>query len=242
MTILSFLFGRQTRDQRTDETPVDAKDPVAAARPAEALAETPAPGPAVPAPANDVPDLDMAEVGTAPYGHARKIGRPMTISRPQPKPDRVKSRLMNYGQLDAVLDELEGETPSANRTISRPVGWLVIIEGPGTGAWFTLQSGLTQIGRGEGQTICLNYGDTAISRATHASVAYEPADHRFRLGQGECKNDILVNGTSVQGTTDLAHGDLITVGETTLRLAAFCDDRFAWAPIVDRGDRNALSA
>lgn len=234
MTILRFLFGRQNEDR-----------PEGSASVSEAVASIPmpdTPAESLPPAANDVPDVAIPEMNTAPYGHARKIGRPMTISRPQPKPDRVKSRLMNYGQLDAVLDELEGDRGQKTGPISRPVGWLVIIEGPGTGAWFTLQSGLTQIGRGPDQTVSLNYGDTAISRATHASIAYEPADHRFRLGLGKCENDILVNGSSVHATTDLAHGDLITVGETTLRLAAFCDDRFAWAPIIDKGDQNVLSA
>ena len=235
MTILRFLFGRRTDDQARS----------GAALSADASTDWVEPGTAVeaaPTPANDVPDIPQHEAATAPYGHARKIGRPMTISRPPSKPDRVKSRLMNYGQLDAVLDELEGDGARVVGTVSRPVGWLVVIEGPGTGAWFTLQSGLTKIGRGPDQTVSLNYGDTAISRTTHASLAYEPADHRFRLGVGKCENDILVNGTPVHETTDLRHGDLITVGETTLRLAAFCDDRFAWAPIIDKGDQNALSA
>ena len=184
----------------------------------------------------------LPQANALPHGQARKIGRPTTISRPQPRADRVRSRLMNYGQLDAVLDELDDTEAPVKRAISRPVGWLVVVEGPGTGAWFTLQSGLTRIGRADDQTVCLNFGDTTVSRATHASISYEPADHRFRLGQGKCENDVLLNGTSVGGTTDLHHGDLITVGETTLRLAAFCDDRFAWAPIIDKGKTDALSA
>ena len=228
MPLLKLIFGRRSdRDQpKPSDQPGNAANSAA-----------PAPQPVVAA-----VNTDAQATNAAPHGQARKIGRPSTTSRPQPRPDRVSSRLMKYGQLDAVLDELDDRDAPGSRPISRPVGWLVIIEGPGTGAWFTLQSGLSSIGRADDQTVCLNYGDGTISRSIHASVSYEPADHRFRLGQGRCENDVLINGVPVVETVDLHHGDLITVGETTLRLAAFCDDRFAWAPIIDKGDANALSA
>ncbi len=236
MAILKLIFGRQSATWKKAKS--RPKGPPPTHSNTDSVSEdAPQPAELNPADAANFP-TENAD----PYGHARKIGRPTTISRPQPRPDRVKSRLMNFGQLDAVLDEMEGVVQPSRRAVSRPVGWLVVIEGPGTGAWFTLQSGLSRIGRGEDQTVRLDFGDTAVSRATHASIAYEPADHRFRLGLGECENDILVNGASVRKPIDLHHGDLITVGETTLRLAAFCDDRFAWAPIIDKGDRNAASA
>ena len=43
-----------------------------------------------------------------------------------------------------------------------PVGWLVVTDGPGRGAAFTLFNGVAQIGRGEGQTIRLDFGDNSI--------------------------------------------------------------------------------
>ena len=220
MAILRLIFGKREADHAGD---------------APAACAPPVPNPPAPRPSR----TENTQASETPRQH---VAVSKTISRPNPRSGRVKSRLMNYGQLDAVLDELEQGSGRPNRPVSRPVGWLVVIEGPGTGAWYTLESGLTRIGRGDSQNICLNFGDSTISRETHVSVAYEPADHRFLLGLGASENDVLVNGSSVRTTIDLKHGDLITVGETTLRLAAFCDDRFSWAPIIDKGNPNVLSA
>ena len=170
------------------------------------------------------------------------IGLSPSIGRPNPKSGRVKSRLITNGQSGAALDDLEPENERPTHPVSRPVGWLVVIEGPGTGAWYALESGFSRIGRGEDQKIRLNFGDGSISHKTHASIAYEPAEHRFRLGLGHAESIVLVNGAPIQASIDLTHGDLIRIGETTLRLACFCDDRFAWAPIIDKGNRNVFSA
>jgi hypothetical protein len=119
--------------------------------------------------------------------------------------------------------------------VRRPVGWLVIIEGPGTGDWFALESGLTHIGRGAVQDVCLDFGDQTISLLNHAYITYDIAQHRFQISHGEGINWVRLNGVTVEVKADLSHGDRITIGKTTLRIAAFCDDHFSWAPILDKG-------
>jgi len=98
-----------------------------------------------------------------------------------------------------------------------------------------LERGLTPIGRGVGQDVCLDFGDQTISRLNHAFIAYDIAQHRFQIGHGEGINWVRLNGVIVEVKADLSHGDRITIGKTTLRIAAFCDDHFSWAPILDKG-------
>lgn len=227
MSFLRRFFAKQPAPPSSTVAPV-LEEPMAATSP-------------VAAPEPSEPQPVQTEIAVTAQ-HTPSLARVKTISRPLPKADRVKTRLFSHGKLDAVLDEIEQAQTRANAAISHPVGWLVIIEGPGTGGWFTLDTGVTRIGRGEDQDLRLNFGDDTITRTNHASIAYEQGDHRFRLGAGECRNALLVNGEVVEGTINLSHGDRITIGETTLRLAAFCDDRFSWAPIIDKGDQNVLSA
>jgi hypothetical protein len=118
------------------------------------------------------------------------------------------------------------------------VAWLVIVDGPGRGASFALTGGVAHVGRGVDQTVCLDFGDDTISRAAHASIAFDPEDARHYLGAGAKSNLVRRNGRPVLGTEELASGDVIRVGETTLRFVAFCDETFAWEGAGGAGEQN----
>ncbi len=141
---------------------------------------------------------------------------------------RNKTRLLGFNpSADEELDPLNGASANAkNRT--HPVGWLVIIDGAGTGQSFSLYDGVASIGRGKDQVICLDFGDTSVSRENHAAIAYDPEQSRFFLGHGGKSNIIRLNDKPVLSTENITHGDTIRIGETTLRLAGFCDDSFHW--------------
>ena len=148
---------------------------------------------------------------------------------------RVRTRLLpEGGQCGSNNPSAGFDTMRAGR-VRRPVGWLVIIEGPGTGDWFALESGLTHIGRGVIQDDCVDFGDQTISQLNRAFITYDIAQHRFQISQGEGINWVRLNGVTVEVKADLSHGDRIAIGNTTLRIAAFCDDHFSWAPILDKG-------
>ena len=144
---------------------------------------------------------------------------------------RVKTRLLGFGGDMGGHDPFaKAGTGAASRPdeMRFPVGWLVIVAGPGRGHAFALSPGVSQIGRGEDQTIRLDFGDTAISRSNHAAIAYDPEEGAFYLGHGGKTNMVRLNNRPVLSTEPMSHGAVIRIGETTLRFAAFCDSSFQW--------------
>jgi hypothetical protein len=152
---------------------------------------------------------------------------------------RARTRVLGFGGAAAPDDPFAQDAAEApTRGAAFPVGWLVIVDGPGRGASFALTGGVAHLGRGADQTVCLDFGDDTISRAAHASVAFDPEDARHYLGAGAKSNLVRRNGRPVLGTEELVSGDLVRVGETTLRFVAFCDADFAWGGAGDTGERH----
>lgn len=116
----------------------------------------------------------------------------------------------------------------ANR-VEFPVGWVLVVDGPGRGNCFALLAGMSQIGRGEDQTVPLDFGDMAISRNNHAAIAYDAETRTFILGHGGKANIVRLNGQPVISNEDLADGDRIKIGNTTLQLKALCGKDFDWS-------------
>ena len=108
------------------------------------------------------------------------------------------------------------------------VGWLVVVDGPGAGISLRLGSGQNSLGRGQEARVTLDFGDSQISRSTHAVVSYDPKGNRFYLQQGTGTNLTYLNGNPVLAPTPLPSGSEILLGETTLRFVALCDDSFNW--------------
>lgn len=166
----------------------------------------------VTAPAADVPAADPA----AP--------RPGRVSR------RVRTRMLGFDTgADAAKDVFaKGEPTGAAPAQTHPVGWIVVMSGPGIGHWFALFNGVSTIGRATDQTVPLDFGDTSISREKHAAVAYDDESNAFFLGHGGKSNIVRLNGRPVLSTEDLSNGDTIRIGETSLRFIALCGDEFSW--------------
>ena len=150
---------------------------------------------------------------------------------------RNKTRLIGFEtSRDETVDlfakeekeEKEEAKPAATQHVQFPVGWLVVIAGPGRGTSFSLLAGLASIGRDDDQTVQLDFGDAAISRSNHASVAYDSETNTFLLGHGGKSNIVRLNGAPLLSTEPLENGDLIRVGETMLRFVAMCDEEFNW--------------
>lgn len=184
------------------------------------------------APDGASPRWDVSDVAdVSAWGKAAGI----ESGRPNGRTGRIKTRMMSDGPFDDVGEKSAGAKKRPTADVHRPIGWLVVIKGPGTGDWFALESGLTEIGRGMDQDICLDFGDLMISRSNHAYITYDIGTHQFSLCHGDSKNSTKCNGTPVVRATELHNGDRISLGATTLRFAAFCDDDFHWRPIVDQG-------
>jgi hypothetical protein len=142
---------------------------------------------------------------------------------------RVKTRLLGFDQSQATDPFESGQAAPAAAVIRFPVGWIVVVQGPGRGASFTLFNGVSAIGRGDDQPVKLDFGDTSISRTNHAVVAYDNEQRKFFLGHGGKANIVRLNGRPVLSTEELAHNDIIRIGETTLRFLALCGADFDWS-------------
>ena len=117
-----------------------------------------------------------------------------------------------------------------------PTGWLVVIDGPGTGQALQLGLGPHDIGRGDGMRVQLNFGDDDISRQGHAMLTYDHRNNNFYIQQGrnlvylvtpgsETTNEQLV---PVLAPAVLANATELVIGQTRLRFIKFCDDSFSW--------------
>lgn len=148
--------------------------------------------------------------------------------------ERVKTRLLGFHAPDVGADVFDAEAVKTSAaTPFFPIGWLVVVEGPGRGASFTLTAGLSTIGRDADQTVALDYGDTSISRERHASIAYDPEEKRTYVGHGGKSNIVRLNNKPLLTTEELSDGDMIKIGKTVLRFVEFCGEAFSWSEEAD---------
>lgn len=236
----------QATNQATDMAPEAAAIP--AVTPAAAIPAPMAPpvptqvsAPISPPTPNPEPTPELApELASDPMMTARPVP-PMPVQMPVQMPapasgranrkaGRVKTRLLGFSSdQDHDADPFASKsTPEVAAQTMYPVGWMVVISGPGRGTAFTLFNGVSQIGRGEGQAVRLDFGDNSISRENHAAIAYDGEQQKFYLGHGGKANLVRLNGSPVLSTEAMESGALIRIGETTLRFVALCGDGFDW--------------
>ncbi len=177
------------------------------------------------------PDEEMAPLSAPVSAHKPTNGRGSK--------GRVKTRLLGFSAPQSPVHDPMSQSREAAPAIHAqfPVGWLVVVDGPGKGASYSLFDGLTQIGRGEDQTVRLNFGDTTISRQNHAAIAFDGEERRFFFGHGGKANLVRLNGRPVLSTEVLEPNSVIRIGETTLRFVALCGDAFSWdgADVAETG-------
>lgn len=117
------------------------------------------------------------------------------------------------------------------------VGWLVIVGGPGLGAFRPVFEGNNTIGRAKTQRIPLDFGDDAISSEEQAYIRYDSADRSYLFVPNLAKTNVVsVNDKRPTGAVELAHMDVITVGRTQLVFVPFCGRDFDWSELADTKD------
>ncbi len=215
------VAGRHEQQARRPAEPAPqaprAAAPAPTAKPAGADAAAPAPA-APPAPVL----TPSAKPAVAPAETGRRSSR-------------VKTTFLGFDRSDGNSENIFDDPASKNDSAIAmfPVGWLVITDGPGRGTSLTLHDGVSQIGRGDDQAIQLDFGDSSISRSNHAAIAFDEETRAFYLGYGGKSNIVRRNGKPVLATESLEDGDLIRIGETTLRFVAFCGQAFSWTDTAD---------
>lgn len=163
------------------------------------------------------------EGGTARYPP------PDTTTKPVTEAKEEKTRLFRPG---GQSGEQVSSTPTPG---NRPnpmddpvVGWLVIVEGPGKGAFRPLGYGMNSIGRSTESRVCLDFGDEQLSRSNHAVVVYDPRGRKFYVQHGGGRNLTYLDNALVQVPMELAAGQDMILGNTRLRFMPFCGATFDW--------------
>lgn len=133
-----------------------------------------------------------------------------------------------------VLIPTSAQPAAADTRIEPVVGWLVVVDGPGQGSYRTIHYGSNTIGRGQGQRIRLDFGDTAISASEHAYLVYDSRSRAFQLAPNLGRQNIIrLNDDALVTPQVLKPNDRITIGETTLLFVPLCGADFEWGTSVD---------
>ncbi len=178
--------------------------------------------------ATDRPDADTDPNRDATEkiggGVGTELDAPTVVRRPGAAPTTPTRRP------DDEPTKLAGAVPTmpAPGDPGPVAGWLVVIDGPGSGRDLRVGVGRNDLGRSSENRISLPFGDARISRRCHLWVNYDPRHRVFSVVPGSGANLAYLDETAIEERMLLAHGATITVGETSLRFVAFCGDDFTW--------------
>lgn len=112
------------------------------------------------------------------------------------------------------------------------VGWLVVVGGPGLGAYRPIFEGNNTIGRAATQRIPIDFGDEAISSEEQAYIRYDGGERSFLFVPNLAKTNIVaINEKRPTAAVALQAMDLITMGRTQLVFVPLCGPDFDWGDI-----------
>jgi hypothetical protein len=115
------------------------------------------------------------------------------------------------------------------------VGWLVVVGGPGIGAYRPIYEGNNSIGRSLNQRIPVDFGDDAISSEEQAYIRYDSSDRSFLFVPNLAKTNVVsINNARPTGAVELSAMDVIVMGRTQLVFVPFCGSDFDWSEIADK--------
>lgn len=113
------------------------------------------------------------------------------------------------------------------------VGWVVVVGGPGIGAFRPIFEGNNTIGRASTQRIPLDFGDDAISSEEQAYIRYDSIDRSFLFVPNLAKTNVVsINSKRPSSAVPMSAMDVITVGRTQLVFVPFCGTDFDWSELA----------
>jgi len=165
--------------------------------------------------------LDLSEIDAAPGGAAAVRAR------------RNKTRMIGFetddgDALGLFKDDAEIAADALAVDPELTVGWLVVIDGRGRGTSLTLKPGASTIGRGDAQSVVLDFGDETISGGAHATITHDLQMQAFTLTVSPTASPVQHNGTVLGSEAVLKTGDRIRIGATELCFVAFADAVYTW--------------
>jgi hypothetical protein len=212
-----------------DDVPITARAPSEGPPPLPVVRLTASPTPLPPASSSDVAPPPPAAATPATPASGRPAGHHV-----EPLPDAAQRN-------DPVSAPPRTQLVRGRSTVKRTefhqdpvVGWLVIVGGPGLGAFRPIYEGNNTIGRASTQRIPLDFGDDAISSEEQAYLRYDSIDRKYLLVPNLAKTNIVaVNEKKPTGAVELSAMDLVTVGRTQLAFVPFCGMEFDWSELND---------
>lgn len=207
-------------------------EPVAAADPVKAQAPEKAEAAAVAVPSAEQAAREVRATvalrGDRQVEEAPPTTRVLRAAKSAPASDEpVRTQLVRGKQKVARGDFLQDPV----------VGWLVIVGGPGLGAFRPIFEGNNTIGRAKTQRIHLDFGDDAISSEEQAYIRYDSAERSYLFVPNLAKTNVVsVNDKRPTGAVELSHMDVITMGRTQLVFVPFCGADFDWSELQDVKD------
>ena len=116
------------------------------------------------------PPVSAGDMAAVPSPTQPPVEGDEPVLRKRRRPTNAnKTRLVGFDTSDGRVTDLFGEDKATTDTgrFQFPVGLVMVVKGPGFGECFAIKPGMSQIGRGEGQAIQLDFGDMAVSRENH---------------------------------------------------------------------------
>ncbi len=177
---------------------------------------------------NDVlPEAAPAPVASTPStrGAPAETGAPAAPPAMRPTPRQAPAK-------PATNEAVNFPDVPANATgVARPrypVGWLVVVEGQGTGTWFPLEPGVSSLGWSAERTIQLPDPVTSDMGSASAAVSYDKDSNTFAVKTlgGEA---VRLNGLELKGPARLRDGDVFSFGGLAIRLVCLCGGNFRWS-------------
>ena len=179
--------------------------------------------------APNVPPLGRAEVPIEPEEVAApttRVVRPTPAQRQPAAAAREERTQILRGKPKVARGEFEQDPV---------VGWLVVVGGPGLGAYRPVYEGNNTVGRAASQRIAIDFGDDAISSEEQAYIRYDSAERSFLFVPNLAKTNIVsVNGKRPTAAVVLAAMDVIVMGRTQLVFVPFCGPEFDWSELSDK--------
>jgi hypothetical protein len=219
-----------SRDDRSGEITVGQRTEILPkSPPPKAGAGTPRPAiPTVPAPTMSAADaVREAKAGGGRDGRHFEAGEPTTRAmRPGVAPAKGEAKTQAVRGKPKVSRSNFHQDPV--------VAWLVVVGGPGLGAYRPVFEGNNAIGRGKAQRIPIDFGDDSISSEEQAWIRYDSLDRSFLFVPNLSKTNIVsINDKKPTGAVKLEAMDVITVGRTQLAFVPFCGEEFDWSELAE---------
>ncbi len=236
--------GLKARAKAEPEEATEAAAPIQLPPP---LPKEPEPAAAVAEEASDVSEVEEADAvprtsGLSAADAAREARRANTV---EPVTASVEKTLDTARVTNAMVSKTEDEARTqlvrGKVQVARGqfdcdpvVGWLVIVGGPGIGAYRPVFEGNNSIGRSLTQRIPIDFGDDAISSEEQAYIRYDSSDRSFLFVPNLAKTNVVsINNARPTGAVELSAMDVIVMGRTQLVFVPFCGSDFDWSEIAE---------